>query len=460
MPLPSVTSPPAARALRLRRALGVVIVALVVGLGPLAAGGHAVGRALGQAPVVRQPCDLMTHRTVAPRIVAAGQLVTLTVAWDYRCDQVPQPARALLLLVEDTAALAGVEGGLPGRVRAGLTGLVDAVDVSVGGRLGLTRFGPSGPEWRTPLAAGEGGRSAVRAAIGQLGGRLGGFAHTVSALEDAAAQLVAVPTGQDRLVLLVDSGAPLVTGTTAQGAILRCLALRDEGVRVVVLSLATADRRLEACARPGDFWASTSPDGHDLPGLVDRLTLHLFGDPYVTSSAYTETLAAGWTLVAEGTFPRVPDDILAEGLFAWYQPAPAPPGGHRVIYRVRAPQVDAPLLAPVSRPNGPRIGLGRGDAPMLVTHVDDVPVCVFPVGAPEGCADHAAHLTATAAGTPATATATPALTPPTPTSVFTAVPPTAATPTPATPGPSATPTRTPRTTAYRVFAPFCYAPRR
>ena len=465
VPISRVTALGRARAAR--RSLGRAIAVLATGAVPLL----FAATVRSQPPIVRQPCDLAAQRTAAPRVVGAGELVTLTVAWDYRCTEVPQPAMALLLAVEDTAALAGVDGGLPGRLRDGLTRLVDAIDVARGGRLGLMRYGPSGPEWRTPLAPGEQGRTAVRTAIVQLGGRLGGFAHTVSALEDAAAQLIAVPSGPGPTVLLVDSKAPLVTGTSAEGAILRCLALRDDGVRLLVLSLATAARRLEGCALPGDFWASSSPDGHDLPELVDRLSLHLLGDPYVVGSAFTETLAAGWTLVAEGSMPRVPDDILADGLFAWYEPAPAPTGGHRVAYRVRAPAVATSQTAPVSRPEGPRVGLARADGSMLVTLLADPDVCVHPLGEPQGCAEHAANLTATAAGTPPTATPTPALTPPTPTSVFTDVPPTAATPSPSATSPTAvttaSPTRVrspgptpPWPVADRVFLPYVVRSRR
>lgn len=403
----------------LDRALAQAVSACVVAAAALLLAPVAPTR--GQPPAVRPPCGLEATRDVAPRVVGAGEAVTITVAWDFDCRDEPQPALGLLLLVEDTAALAGVDGGLPGRVRAGLTRLVDAVDVARGGRIGLTRYGPSGAEWRTPLATGEPGRAAVRSAIAPIQGRLGGFAHAVAALEDAAAQLLATPSDVARTVLLVDSGAPLVSGTNAQGAILRCLALRDEGIRVVVVSLATADRRLEGCAQPGDFWASTHPDGHDLARLFDRLELHLLGDPYMTSSAFTETLAAGWSLIGEGSRPRVPDDILADGVFAWYEPAPPPPGGHRVAYRIRAPAVSTPVVAPAGRPGGPRVGLGRADGSVLETPLDDPAVCVYPAGAPQACATHAAGLTATAARPSPTATPSPPRTPPTPTSVFTAV---------------------------------------
>ncbi len=404
------------------RTTGIVIVAMVFAA-------LAVGIPPGRAQTA-PPCSLDVTRSVAPRVVAAGESVTVTVRWRYACKPDERRVRDVVIALDISAGLNDASGRLLPAVQDGLARIVNRLPVDEA-RLGIIFYDTrirANLQPATGLEAYTQRRDAIRG-VRNTGS---GFADARVALDAAAAALG--DEAQEPVIVLVDVGGSLPPSRSISDVLTTCRSLQDAGASVAVLSLPGSNARFASCASIGGEMTSITADGSDAPLLLGGLAGRWIGDPDPLLTEWHEPLdAAGWSYELASGRPRDPDALRgAERM--WQEYAISAAGDHTLTWRAKAQPVRTAVTTSVTTAGGPFVALIDRAGHAFTWPAPRVPLCIHPAESVDGCAGFVARLTATV---PAPSPDPPS----TPT-----VPSITATPTTAAPGATETPAAATTTT--------------
>jgi hypothetical protein len=283
------------------------------------------------APVA--PCHVQVHREISPRVLRAGEAVTLSVEGTWECDGRSLPPTDLMLVIEDTEALRGAQaGGLPqplSALKGALPALIDAAE-RIDAHVGVMRIG-RGWLHDLPVEGGAAHFAKIRSLVADLARPLGGAPHRYLGITAGSGLM---PPGGRQFLLLVDAGQPFRPVTTEQVDYCRLVRSRHG---LAVLSLHAAERRYADCPTPGLFFESISPAGEDLPERIDAIIDAILREQPPTALRYEHPLEIGtWNYEPEGVAPRPPDEDGPRRL-AWEQPLRDGREGEFVFrYRLRS----------------------------------------------------------------------------------------------------------------------------
>lgn len=330
-------------------------------------------------PVSGPPCALEAERAISPRIVEAGQPLTISVSIHYDCTVQPPPALDLVFAVEDTAALidenlsAGARADSLSRLKVELTELVDGLEPANGSRIGLYRADLGGPS--VALASGSAAFDATRSAISDL--KAEGACHRRATTVHAISRALADADDPDHptVVIYLATAAPPCTGggtvppPGAPSLGEACDALKAQATLALIDQGGGAMR---GCNSPGWYYRVSDPN-LETPAVVHDLTNRLIHPDRPLSLLYAENLDPLYFDYEFGSGNPSPN---SDGKWPFLVAEPWV-GTHRLQFRITA--LAAPSVVPVSLPPGPLLSL-KSRSQALTWHLPNPDVCIYRPG--------------------------------------------------------------------------------
>jgi hypothetical protein len=351
----------------------------LLGLAPLALArpGPAPGASRAQ-PTLR--CDPHATREVEPLVLEEGQAASVRATFNYTCTA-DTSVVAFVIAVENSDRIQppGFGGrNLTANIREGLRDFINEIDFDNGSMGGFIVYSASS-QVRVELGGGSSARQSLLTAAatfpapGSPSGR-----GAADAITTATAMLSgdAVPANAAKVLLVVDLGAPWGTEATVQSA---CTAARDAGILLSVMSVDTAEQRMEPCATEGLFRYSGRPGGDDIPEKVRALGQGFAHANQVQSAQLTDQLEQGMRYVDGSAVPE--PSLVFAGEIAWDFLPPPPAGGYVVTYEVAADRPGGDLTLSVDAV----LQLLYGDGTAAEVMLPNPEVCVYPRGQPDAC---------------------------------------------------------------------------